>query len=544
MSNTDLNFQHDEIWPHSTTYYRRMPRRPRLVRAPVLKMYAWGCGDQGRLGIGKRRTSREPHIVSSKCFPRSMQEVLQLNVEDNASSFRDQMSELFEPDRSGRNHLLRAIMSPEEIEMKQKMNETNGAISNQEISIPILRCGHYHSLIIREGTTREAGNVWAEALIPHRVSGLKEESHVVSATSFGVCFFLSFFRFFFLCVCVCVKNLFPYATNKLIHIHTHICISTQIGSACVTGVNPVLRKVYHRDRRALRAMDRVTMTSDSERNIQLREIMRRRVDDLGYALRKQAERAGCVYVWGDHTSSQLGLGLIVRCRLAKEKKQEEDEGDTKQHDSDDDSENEDEDEDEDLPQLPMPENVKSEITETLTKQDSIRKQVSLITASAIRAAVLGGTSVGVSAAATMSSILVSMASKAVADKIAAIELESGNKRRGRVKWDPKEESRLLNRAESQCMRRVRVLMKTSQGQKLFLSMMRRRETLRYRSKQLKRLTRKLLPMSIHAVQRRIQNYENAELRVRTSLFSLSLSLFSLTQQLFRRCIQRTQTAST
>ncbi len=213
-------------------------------------------------------------------------------------------------------------------------------------------------------------------------------------------------------------------------------------------------------------------------------------------------------------SSELGLGLIVRCRLAK--KNESEEQDTKKQgkdSDDDDSENEDEDEDDDLPQLPMPENVKKEISGFLTKQDSVRNQVSLITASAIRAAVLGGTSVGVSAAATMASLLTSMASKAVANKLKAIELESGSKKGRRIPWDPKQESKLLKRAETQALRRIRVMMKTIQGQKLFLNMMRRRGTLRYRSKQLRHLTRKLLPMSTHAVQRRIQNYENEELRV-------------------------------
>ena len=39
ISNTDLKFRDDETWPHSTTYYRRMPQCPRLVRVPVLKMY-------------------------------------------------------------------------------------------------------------------------------------------------------------------------------------------------------------------------------------------------------------------------------------------------------------------------------------------------------------------------------------------------------------------------------------------------------------------------------------------------------------------------
>ena len=186
-----------------------------------------------------------------------------MNVNGNASSFRDQMAELFEPDKSGTDHLLRAIMSPEEIAMKNKMKEVNGAMSNQEMNIPILRaCGHYHSLMICEGRTRETGNVWAESLVPHRVPGLKNESHVVSAAAFGV------------------------------------------GSSCVTGVDPTLRLVYHREKRALSAMDTVKMTNpESERNVRLREIMRSRVDSLGHSLRKQAERAGCVYVWGESQRS-------------------------------------------------------------------------------------------------------------------------------------------------------------------------------------------------------------------------------------------------
>eukprot|EP00939_MAST-03C_sp_MAST-3C-sp1_P003386 g3386.t1 len=346
---------------------------------------------------------------------------------------------------------------------------------------PLMVGGNYHSLVACRGKALVCGEAWIESLGMHLIRGIPRDVFASSAATFSS------------------------------------------GSAVVTGVRSELRSLYRRRRNAFEAVKTLSVICPCSRTAELLDRYRTSVDDLGDALRRQAERSGQVYVWGEHGRNQLGLGLVVVSRASKDqidtRAKADATGESKgwklrpeDADSDDDADYDDGDDDEqidDLGALPTVQNAKEEVANGLTDVVAMEGRIAFLAATAIRSSVLGGVGVGICAAAATASLLVATSARAIRKRL---DRDAATGINGTLPWNPKEESEILKDAERAALKRLKRVLRTLEGQHMFLYMMSRRRTLRYRGTQIRSLTRKLLPMVEHASQRRIRNYRIEELR--------------------------------